>query len=218
MAAAQKEDKNKITGRASRVLLTPFLHLIVCQWLNIKTAGFWQTAWIIRGWQRANLLSRILITSSFQTFILGSLKLEVLHILHHPPNPTGWSWSCPALSGDARTGDVKLILHYVINCIADSSILSLLQPSPPLLIPSLLSVTVTLPLILSSNTPTEVLYPPVISYQLWLPSLWSSVGILAPSRLPLFSKRGATCMRKWKGEQVLTLPTTSVRRRKKRAN
>lgn len=103
----------------------------------------------------------------------------------------------------------------MINCIADSSILGLLQPSPPLLIPSLLSVTVTLPLILSSNTPTEVFYPPVISYQLWLPSLWSSVGILAPSRLPPFSKRGATCMKKWKGHQVLPLPTTSVGWRKK---
>lgn len=114
-----------------------------------------------------------------------------------PPHPTGWS--CPALSGDARTGDVKLILHYVINCIADSSILSLRQPPPPLLLihpallSSLLSVTVTLQLILSSNTPTEVLFPPVISYQVWLHSLWSCVSILAHSWLPLFSKWETTC-------------------------
>lgn len=76
----------------------------------------------------------------------------------------------------ARTEDVKLILRYMVNHIADSYVFSLLLP--PLVhsafISPLLSVTVALQLILSSRTlslPTEVLCPPVISYQVWLNSL-----------------------------------------------
>lgn len=48
-----------------------------------------------------------------------------------PPHPHPTNCSCPALSGDARAEDVKLILGYAISRIADSS-----SSSPPLLIRS----------------------------------------------------------------------------------
>lgn len=118
------------------------------------------------------------------------------------PPLTICSWSCPALSGDARAEDVKLILGYAINRIAHSPVFFFFFFDTPLLLlllihpaffPPPLSVTVTLQLILSSNTslPTEVLCPPVISYQVWLDSLWSQRQCLAAACLLVVSSVAA---------------------------
>lgn len=95
-----------------------------------------------------------------------------------PPQPK----SCPALSGDARAEDVKLILGYTINPISDCSVFSFLLQHLLSRTASSSSFSLQLQLIwsqLSSNALSilrVVLCPQVITYQVW--SLWGSTSTL----------------------------------------
>lgn len=96
----------------------------------------------------------------FCNYIPPSLKYCNLYHRH--------TQDCPALTGNARSRRCKnWFSHYMLNCTADSSHpRPSSTPAPPLpfLACSGLSSSVTaIPqLTLSSDTPTKVLYPPVI--------------------------------------------------------
>lgn len=123
-----------------------------------------------------------------------------------PPCKLHWSW--PALSGDARTEDVKLILGYAVNRIADSSVFPLFQQSLPFLIPSTrLSPLTTLSLPTVLPVPSTVHLSHLVTYALKLcqrpAEVKRWVGLHFFLQWATYSRSTNTCTMWWISAQIL---------------